>query len=151
MAPLLASSSFTHTPEPSSMWQVPELSPLVLCPGNTRPFGLSRLSAPSPQLKDPAKLCPGASSWHHSLETHSHHTSPLACFQHHSLPDVQRLEKHCSIYLSGFLVVSGRRVDQFRYILDNGANYFYTHRISWSQGHNHFLSTFLMWNVKWLT
>ena len=95
----LAAYMFTHTPEPSSMWQVPELSPLVLCPGNTRPFGLSRLSAPSPQLKDPAKLCPGASSWHHSLETHSHHTSPLACFQHHSLPDLFRLERGPGIAL----------------------------------------------------
>ena len=46
-------------------------------------------------------------------------------------------------YLSGFLVVSGRRVNQLHSILDNGANRFYTHRISWLQGHNHFLSIFL--------
>ena len=74
----------------------PQLSPP---PWEHWHFGLCRLSAPSPRLKDSAKLCPGSSLWHHGLGTHSHHTSHLVCLQCCLLPDVQCLEKQFQIFV----------------------------------------------------
>lgn len=69
-----------HMPAPISTQQISQGLSLVLCPGDTKRVGLSRFSAPSPQLGEAAKLSLGSPSLHHGLETLSSHTSHLSCF-----------------------------------------------------------------------
>lgn len=128
----------------------PQLSPLVLCPGNTDTLVsadsqlhlLDLKTLPSSAQAPPS----GIMAWELT------YIIPLTLFVFSAVYCLMsNVLKNSFKYLSGFLVVSGRRVNQLHSILDNGANHFYTHRISWLQGHNHFLSIFLTWNMKLLT